>query len=329
MPRTRPHADPLFWVNTDIKSYRKDHPDDKNGSAFFRFWLPEKAAYFTPEKDDTHDRVLATIEAGDPIFAYEDGVGILALGVVLEKPSLARCVGDCGPYLPSTEIVKRIDVEWDTTVNCSTSEVIVKTRFVRRTLQERGATRGSADDFLYELRERSSTWVLEAERAREEAAAAKARDIEQSALSQADQEAIRKARIGQGRYRNNLLRVEQRCRVTGIEHAGHLIASHIKPWTLCVGDEHWDGNNGFLLAPHVDHLFDKGRISFEDDGTLLISRFQDRSVLHAWALPEVLNVGAFNEEQRRYLKFHRDIIFERTRSWRALQEATPKATTGR
>src|SRR6202035_14280 len=122
MPKTKPSPDPLYWVNTDIHSYRKDHPHDKKGSAFFKFWLPAKAAYFTPEKGDTHDRVLGMIEAGDPIFAYEDGVGIVALGVVLEKPSLERCTGDSGPYPQSTEIVKRISVEWDTTVNCSTSE---------------------------------------------------------------------------------------------------------------------------------------------------------------------------------------------------------------
>lgn len=326
MPKTRPCPDPLFWVNTDIRSYRKDHPHDKKGSAFSKFWLPAKAAYFTPEKDGTHDRVLGMIEAGDPIFAYEDGEGILALGVVLEKPSLERCIGDLGPYPQSTEIVKRISVEWDTTVNCSTSEVLGKTGFVRRTLQERGAKRGSDDDFLYELRERSPRWALQAELAREEAAAAKVQTIERSQFSPKDREAIQKARIGQGRYRTNLLRVEQRCRVTGIEDTAHLIASHIKPWTLCEGDEHWDGNNGLFLAPHVDHLFDKGRISFNDDGTLLISRFQDRSVLRAWALPEVLNVGGFNAEQCRYLKIHRDTIFERTRSWRALRDAARQVT---
>lgn len=323
MPGTKPHPDPLFWVNTDIHSYRKDYPDDKTGSAFSRFWLPEKAAYFTPEENDTHDRVLSMIQAGDPIFAYEDGKGILALGVVLEKPSLEPCAGATGPYRQSTEIVKRIRVEWDTTVNCSTSEVMGETGFVRRTLQERGAKRGSADDFLYELRERSPVWALQTGFAREEAAATKVQSIDRSQLSLKDRDAIQKARIGQGRYRTNLLRVEQRCRVTGIADTAHLIASHIKPWTLCEGDEHWDGNNGLFLAPHVDHLFDRGRISFQDDGTLLISRFQDRSVLRTWALPEELNVGAFNAEQCRYLAFHRDAIFERTRSWSALRDAMP------
>ncbi|RQR29570.1 HNH endonuclease [Burkholderia sp. Bp9143] len=123
-----------------------------------------------------------------------------------------------------------------------------------------------------------------------------------------------------------MLSVEHRCRVTGITDKTHLIASHIKPWRLCERDEHWDGNNGLLLAPHVDHLFDKGRISFADDGTMLISRFQDRSIMRAWGLPEVVNVGGFNAGQRRYLEIHREVIFERTRSWRAIRDAMVEVT---
>lgn len=325
MQKTKRHPDPLFWINTDLPSYWEDHPDDKGGSAFFRFWLPANAAYFTPAPtEDEYDSVLELIDAGDPIFAYENGKGILALGVVMEKPTLERSTEDFGPYR-SDALVKRISVEWDTTVNCSASEVNRRTGYYRRTLKERGTIRGAKDDFLYELRERSPRWAQQVELAREEAANAKFQDIERSQLSPKDRETIQKARIGQGRYRTNLLGIEQRCRVTGISDITHLIASHIKPWTLCEGDEHWDGNNGLLLAPHVDHLFDRGKISFADDGTLLISRFQDRSILREWGLPEEVNVGSFNPQQRQYLQIHRQAIFERTRSWSALRDAARAA----
>src|SRR3546814_3413344 len=52
-----------------------------------------------------------------------------------------------------------------------------------------------------------------------------------------------------------------------------LRASHIKPWSKCAsGDERVDGNNGLLLSPTADHLFDRGWITFEDDGALEIGR---------------------------------------------------------
>jgi hypothetical protein len=51
-----------------------------------------------------------------------------------------------------------------------------------------------------------------------------------------------------------------------------LIASHIKPWRSCeTATERLDGANGLMLTPDVDRLFDRGMISFSDDGAVLVS----------------------------------------------------------
>lgn len=122
-------------------------------------------------------------------------------------------------------------------------------------------------------------------------------------------EQLVQARRGQGVFRANIRLHEHQCRVTLVRDPAHLRASHIKPWRLSDDREKLDGNNGLLLAPHVDHLFDKGWISFVDNGDLLISPYLDRSVLAAWSIRDDRNVGAFSAEQSAFLNFHREHVF--------------------
>jgi putative restriction endonuclease len=92
------------------------------------------------------------------------------------------------------------------------------------------------------------------------------------------------ARIGQGVFRARVELVETACRVTGIVDRRYLRATHIKPWKDADDSEKLDGANGLLLSPHIHHLFDRGHISFADDGTLLISRHLNPYVRKAWGL---------------------------------------------
>jgi len=103
--------------------------------------------------------------------------------------------------------------------------------------------------------------------------------------------------------------IETCCRLTGLSELSHLRASHIKPWRASTDAEKLDGNNGLLLSPHVDHLFDQGYISFTDTGDLLVSTSLKPSVLALWKLTENANVGVFNPAQRSYLAYHRQNIF--------------------
>lgn len=118
------------------------------------------------------------------------------------------------------------------------------------------------------------------------------------------------ARNGQGIFRANVERIEKRCRLTNVSNKRFLIASHIKPWRKCTDEEKLDGNNGLLLSPHVDKLFDKGWISFTDEGEILCVNFEVEEIMEMWNLDVEAFVGSFNEQQKKYLAYHRNSIFK-------------------
>ena len=124
---------------------------------------------------------------------------------------------------------------------------------------------------------------------------------------------IIETRKSQKLFRRRLLGVEKQCRLTGIQDLRFLRASHIKPWAACVtGSERTDGNNGLLLAPQVDHLFDRGWITFEDKGTLIVTAHLPADVKKRLGvdLRHGKSCGAFNQQQALYLEHHRAHVFE-------------------
>jgi putative restriction endonuclease len=129
-------------------------------------------------------------------------------------------------------------------------------------------------------------------------------------IPETEKRALILARRGQGKFRSNVRQVEQACRITKVDRCEHLIASHAKPWRDSTHAERLDGENGLLLTPTVDHLFDKGFISFEGNGRLIISSVADVASLSRMGIVrnEVLNVGVFSEGQRRYLEYHRENV---------------------
>lgn len=136
--------------------------------------------------------------------------------------------------------------------------------------------------------------------------------LTQKGLSDTERSDLVKARRGQGKFRSRVLEIETRCRVTRVDRREHLIASHCKPWRECDNaDERLDGENGLMLTPTVDHLFDRGFISFESNGNLLISPVADKYSLEKMGIEvsKRMNVGSFSEGQKDYLDFHRDAVF--------------------
>lgn len=131
-----------------------------------------------------------------------------------------------------------------------------------------------------------------------------------SALGATESEQLAMARVGQGLFRKRLQQIEKACRLTGLSAVKHLRASHIKPWRDSTDAERLDGNNGLLLSPHVDHLFDQGYLTFEADGRVVFSRTLERSVIRLWGLASVQSAGPFNRKQRHYLEYHRAHIFK-------------------
>jgi putative restriction endonuclease len=140
--------------------------------------------------------------------------------------------------------------------------------------------------------------------------------IEQDAtVTKTERESLILARRGQGLFRRRVAANESRCRVTGVDRPEHLRASHCKPWRDSSNPERLDGDNGLMLTPSIDHLFDRGFISFAGDGRLLISPVAHRPSLQKMGVPVDVerNVGRFREEQERFLEFHRDAVFLRAK----------------
>ncbi len=134
--------------------------------------------------------------------------------------------------------------------------------------------------------------------------------VNDSAVRETERLAIIRARNGQGLFKQRVSKIESRCRFTGVENRVHLVASHCKPWRDSVNDDRLDGENGLLLTPSIDHLFDRGFIGFEDNGKLIISPVAHRPSLQRMAIDitKVVNVGGFTSGQRQFLDFHRNAV---------------------
>ena len=133
------------------------------------------------------------------------------------------------------------------------------------------------------------------------------REIEASPRDATTKKQLIDARLGQGDFRNAVIRLEKKCRVTGLANADFLIASHIKPWSACNDAERLSGHNGLLLSPHIDKLFDRGHLSFEDDGAMLLSETATEA-LSCWGITPK-NAGAFHPQQKEFLAWHRQRYF--------------------
>jgi hypothetical protein len=127
--------------------------------------------------------------------------------------------------------------------------------------------------------------------------------------------ALIRARNGQGLFKDRVSRIETKCRITGVENPVHLIASHCKPWRDSTNEERLDGENGLLLTPSIDHLFDRGFIGFEDNGKLIISPVAHQASLNRMGIEttKVVSVGDFTSGQKQYLDFHRNAVLLQSR----------------
>jgi hypothetical protein len=97
--------------------------------------------------------------------------------------------------------------------------------------------------------------------------------------------------------------------VAGVDHLPILRASHIKPWKDASNTERLDPFNGLLLSAHVDALFDRGLISFEDDGKLLISRALSRANVSRLAIAPNSKIVGLKPQHAPYLAHHRTRCF--------------------
>lgn len=116
--------------------------------------------------------------------------------------------------------------------------------------------------------------------------------------------ALINARRGQGGFRADLLSYwDGRCAITGCSINEMLRASHIKSWKNSTDKERLDPQNGLLLGAHLDALFDRGLISFDDRGNMLVSE-QLNEANDVWGLRQPMRIQP-SVAMRRYLQHHR------------------------
>lgn len=120
------------------------------------------------------------------------------------------------------------------------------------------------------------------------------------------QQAIIKARVGQGKFRKHVLDLwDSRCAVTGVEMPELLIASHIVSWQLSNDKQRLDPYNGLPLSPDIDKLFDQGLISFTNEGRIIKNFNLDIKVLLKLGLSENIKLTRIYKENIFYLEQHR------------------------
>jgi 5-methylcytosine-specific restriction protein A len=116
------------------------------------------------------------------------------------------------------------------------------------------------------------------------------------------------SRVGQGYYRQNLLdKFGHRCAVVGAKLPEILIASHIVPWKQSNEDERLDVENGILLSPNYDALFDKHLISFDDEGLIIISSLLDAEMIQNLGIDTNAKIQV-TEGMMPYLSRHRETL---------------------
>lgn len=139
-------------------------------------------------------------------------------------------------------------------------------------------------------------------------------DVEQiltdETLAPTEKSSYISARVGQGKYRKDLIGFWEGCAVTGYRDVRLLVASHIKPWRASDNTERLDTYNGLLLLPNLDKAFDLGFITFSEQGKIVVSsQLEDTGKL---GIDSGMRVK-LKEPHQSYMAYHRERVFER--SW--------------
>jgi hypothetical protein len=124
-------------------------------------------------------------------------------------------------------------------------------------------------------------------------------------ITDTEKERMVKTRIGQSKFKQKLINRECKCAICGVSDVQLLIGSHIKPWSNSTNEERLDAHNGLLLCPNHDALFDKGYISFDQNGILHISSQIRQTTQTFMNINPTMRIKA-SSKMKDYLQWHID-----------------------
>lgn len=128
-------------------------------------------------------------------------------------------------------------------------------------------------------------------------------------LSKTEKLTFIKARKGQGKYRDSLIKFWGACAITGCDNKSILRASHIKPWKSSSNKDRLDTFNGLLLTANFDLLFDQGLITFCNQGNIIISNNLDQKTQSILGVDIDITISLL-QEHLPFLEFHREVVFQ-------------------
>ena len=173
-------------------------------------------------------------------------------------------------------------------------------------LELRGLLSEQLDCEVQPLDAHSFAWII-ARQMQNEGALPDVRDY--AKLGPTERDAMVKARVGQGRFRDELREHWGTCAVTGVADPDLLRASHIIPWSKASIQDRTNPFNGLLLAVHIDALFEAGLISFADSGRIIISPAPSEADADALGVHKGMSLRSVDERHMASLEYHRSQRF--------------------
>lgn len=253
---------------------------------------------------------VGKVQQGDIIFCcYDQRISFLAIAdgnSYTEERPVSRSFGEWDA------VGNRVDVqivELDRKVHRDeiSSEFIA--RFNNRSAPSLFSNQATLNQiYMAHLPADAGMYLLEAanQTARSEDAFIRAGTSEPTKISATTREALVMARVGQGKFRADLIkRWGGRCALTGLQNVNLMVASHINSWALSDNVERLDVENGLLLAPHIDRLFDQGLISFSNNGAVQIAPSLSAEDRVIFGLDRFTKIEALSRGNLSYLDRHR------------------------
>ena len=130
------------------------------------------------------------------------------------------------------------------------------------------------------------------------------------------EEKVAKYRQGATKYRKEVIEHMPQCPFSKISDERLLIASHIKPYSICIKEnkenEALDYLNGLSLTPTYDKLFDQGYITFTNEGELICGTQLSSYTWEKLSInPTAKNkMRIYPENRELYLEYHRNFVFQ-------------------